>query len=122
MRLSVIIPTYNEAKTLPDILEKVLSAPPPDKEVILIDDGSTDSTLDVLEPYRHRNRFKILEQRTNQGKGMAVRTAIPHLIGDCTLIQDADLELDPQALLFPFQTAPLLLTFGTACPRSRLQA
>jgi dolichol-phosphate mannosyltransferase len=98
LKLSVIIPAFNEEKTLPHILPKVLAVPLP-KEVIIIDDGSTDLTPQVLAPYRGRDDVKILCNPVNIGKGAAIRQALLEVRGDLVIIQDADLELDPQDYL-----------------------
>jgi glycosyltransferase involved in cell wall biosynthesis len=99
-RLSVIVPVYNEVGTVRTLLERVFAVPIA-KEVIVVDDGSTDGTREVLAelqtavPDDERNRLVVLLQEQNQGKGAAVRTAVPHARGEITLIQDADLEYDP---------------------------
>lgn len=114
MKLSVIIPTYNEEKTLPAIIKKVNEVSL-DKEIIIVDDGSTDSTLKILEEYRYRNDFKILRHDTNQGKGTAIRSGIEKVTGDIAIIQDADLELDPQdyiRLIEPINNGEELVIYG----------
>ena len=99
-RLSVIVPVYNEVSTVRTLLERVFAVPIT-KEVIVVDDGSTDGTRDVLAelqgsaPEDGANRLVVLLQERNQGKGAAVRAAVPHARGEITLIQDADLEYDP---------------------------
>ncbi len=93
MLLSVIIPVYNEKNTVLPLLEKVLAVPL-EKEVIIVDDGSTDGTREILAIVRHPEARVILHDR-NRGKGAAIRTAIPEVRGEITIIQDADLEYDP---------------------------
>ncbi len=92
MKLSVIIPVYNEEKTLPLILEKVQKQKP--TEIIIINDCSTDGTGTFLANYKMKNT-RIINQTTNQGKGAALHTGIAAATGDIILIQDADLEYDP---------------------------
>jgi glycosyltransferase involved in cell wall biosynthesis len=94
LKLSVVIPVYNERKTLPTLLDRVLAAPY-DKELLVVDDFSTDGTRDLLQTYSHP-QVRIFYHEVNQGKGAAIRTAIRHATGDVVLIQDADLEYDPQ--------------------------
>lgn len=93
LKLSVVIPVYNERTTLPVLLERVLAAPY-DKELLVVDDFSTDGTRKLLESYSHP-QVRIFFHEVNKGKGAAIRTAIQHATGDVVLIQDADLEYDP---------------------------
>jgi len=95
MKLSVIIPVYNEEQTLPVIIKKVIEVSL-DKEIIIVDDGSTDSTPEILERYKDEKDLKIIRHKSNQGKGMAIRSALGQITGDITIIQDADLEYDPR--------------------------
>lgn len=94
LKLSVVIPVYNERTTLLTLLDRVLAAPY-DKELLVVDDFSTDGTRDLLQSYSHP-QVRIFYHEVNQGKGAAIRTAIRHATGDVVLIQDADLEYDPQ--------------------------
>ena len=98
LKLSVIIPSYNEAKTLLIILRKV-QAVSVVQQVIIVDDGSTDHTPRLLDPFRDQEGIKIIHCGKNVGKGAAIRLAIPEVTGDLVIIQDADLELDPQDYL-----------------------
>jgi len=93
--LTVIVPVYNEAGTVDEILRRVLAAPY-SKEIIVVDDGSTDGTAHALEAWTGHSQITVLKHPKNRGKGAAVRTALEHARGRFTIIQDADLEYDPQ--------------------------
>jgi dolichol-phosphate mannosyltransferase len=93
--LSVIIPVYNEARTIEEILKRV-KAVGIAKEVIIVDDGSTDGTRDYLKSIENTGEYKVFYHARNIGKGAAIRTAISQVTGDIVIIQDADLEYDPQ--------------------------
>ncbi len=93
--LTVIVPVYNEERTVGELLHRVLRAPYPDKQVIVVDDGSTDATPTVLRDWESSPGVLVLQHTHNLGKGTAVRTALPWARGEVTIIQDADLEYDP---------------------------
>jgi len=93
LKLSVIIPVYNEVGTILEIISRVKEAPF-EKEIIVVDDGSTDGTRELLKK-EGDNRITMFFHESNQGKGAAIRTAIPHISGDIAIIQDADLEYHP---------------------------
>ncbi len=93
MKLSVVMPVYNEATTIAEILQRV-SAVPIEKEIVLVDDCSKDGTSEILQQ-QHIPNLKIITHEVNGGKGAAVQTALQHVTGDVIIIQDADLEYDP---------------------------
>lgn len=95
MKLSVVIPALNEERTLPQVLESVL-ATQYDKEIIVIDDGSTDSTPKILEEFRQRHGVIVMRHPTRRGKGAALRTGFAAATGDVVIIQDADGEYHPE--------------------------
>jgi glycosyltransferase involved in cell wall biosynthesis len=94
MRLSVVIPVYNEERTVQQLLEKVLAVPI-EKEIIVVNDCSTDNTADVLEKYAVEGKIRLFHHMKNFGKGAAIRTGIQNVTGDVVIIQDADLEYNP---------------------------
>jgi glycosyltransferase involved in cell wall biosynthesis len=93
--LSVVIPVYNEKETILGIIDKVLNLDFV-KEIIVVDDGSTDGSREVLEQTAFDSRVKLVFHDRNQGKGAALRTGFGHVTGEIVTIQDADLEYDPQ--------------------------
>jgi glycosyltransferase involved in cell wall biosynthesis len=112
MRVSVVIPVYNERDTVEHLVEVVKSVPV-DKEVILVDDFSTDGTRDRLPGLKD---VKVFYHEVNKGKGAAIRTGIQAATGDIILIQDADLEYDPfeyPRLLKPFEDPAVQAVYGS---------
>ena len=112
--LSVIVPAFNEADTIRLSISRVLEQEFV-YEVIVVDDGSTDRTLEVVASIQD-TRIKSLMHTENRGKGAAIRTAIPHCEGDLVVIQDADLEYDPDDLgrmIGPFDSGDADVVFGS---------
>lgn len=93
MKLSVIMPVYNEKDTLSEIIEKVKKVKI-EKEIIIVDDFSTDGSGEILDRLKDKE-IKIFKHHRNRGKGAAIRTALEYVSGDIVIIQDADLEYDP---------------------------
>ncbi len=104
--LSVIIPVYNEKDTINKLVDRVLAVNTIDKEIIIIDDYSTDGTRDVLDKEIKAKVSKVIYQPKNMGKGAALKVGIQQATGDFLIIQDADLEYNPQE--YPILLKPLL--------------
>lgn len=97
MKLSIIMPVFNEAGTIAEILQRVsdVDLGAVDKEIVLVDDCSKDDTPRILREQTHIPNLKVITHEVNGGKGAALQTAIEHVSGDIVIIQDADLEYDP---------------------------
>ncbi len=121
MKLSIIIPVYNEEKTILEILDRVIkeAIPGVEKEIIVVDDGSTDLTRQKLKTIKGDN-LKIILHQKNGGKGMAVRTGIENASGEYIIIQDADLEYHPKFiknLVQPILQKQAEVVYGTRLNR-----
>jgi len=123
VKLSVLVPVYNEERTLEEIVRRVCAVPMP-KEIILVDDGSRDRSREILTRLQEENQraagspntLKVFFQAHNEGKGAALKVAIDHVTGDVVIIQDADLEYDPKdypSLLEPIQAGIADVVYGT---------
>ena len=115
MKLTVIIPVYNEVKTIQEIIARVQATGLAD-EILAIDDGSTDGSRDLLAKLNEDGKVKVIYHERNQGKGKAVRTGIQNASGDLIIIQDADLEYDPREypnLLKPIQEGIADVVYGS---------
>lgn len=106
MKLSVVIPCFNERETIQEIVTAVKASPVKDLEIIIVDDCSTDGTRDILRDSIAVQVEKIVYHDVNQGKGAALRTGFQHATGDIVVVQDADLEYDPQE--YPILMEPIL--------------
>ena len=95
MKLSIVIPVYNEKNTLNTLLTRV-EAVDYEKEIVLVDDCSTDGTREIVESYKNKKEYTVVMHQYNRGKGAALRTGFAEASGDIIIIQDADLEYDPK--------------------------
>ena len=114
MIISVIIPVFNEAKTLEEVIKKVEGLNI-EKEIIAVDDGSTDGSLDILTKLANEERVKLVKHEKNCGKGAAIKSGLKQASGDIVIVQDADLETDPQdyyRLIKPIENGETRAVFG----------
>ena len=115
MKLSVVIPVFNESKTIRELVRQV-QAVPVEKEIVIVDDGSTDGTRDVLREMDGQGGVRVFLQPKNQGKGAAVALGFQKALGDVVVVQDADLEYDPREypkLLRPIEEGRADVVYGS---------
>ncbi|HOW58897.1 MAG TPA: glycosyltransferase family 2 protein [Candidatus Omnitrophota bacterium] len=115
MKLSVIIPVHNEKDTIAEIVRRV-NAVDLDKEIIIVDDKSTDGSREILKEFTNDRGIKIILLDQNFGKGFAIRSALGHVTGDVVIIQDADLEYNPndfKKIIEPFQENHIHVVYGS---------
>ncbi len=123
MRVSFLVPAYNEAATIEALLDAVWALEL-EKQIVVVDDGSTDETGGIVERWRDGRDGVVLIRQQNRGKGAAVRAAIPHADGDISVIQDADLEYDPAdvpALIEPIERGVADVVYGSRLSGGRPQ-
>jgi glycosyltransferase involved in cell wall biosynthesis len=117
MKIAFLVPAYNEAATIRGVLEAI-DALGLDRQIVVVDDGSTDATAQIVRDYATTSPAIVLLQQPNQGKGAALRAGIPHLDGDIAVIQDADMEYDPAEV--PHLVDPILQGVADVVYGSRL--
>ena len=106
MKLSIIIPCFNEKEFLSELISLVKGSPVKEKELILVDDGSNDGTTDLIKNRLEQEVDSVVYHTKNMGKGAAIRSGLKYVTGDLVIIQDADLEYDPKE--YPKLMAPIL--------------
>jgi glycosyltransferase involved in cell wall biosynthesis len=115
VKLSVLMPVYNECETLEEIVQQVIDTQLP-YEIVMVDDGSTDGSRDLMKQWEHDPIIKVIFHEKNMGKGSAIRTAISAAEGEVMVIQDADLEYDPRdypKLLQPIEEGRADVVYGS---------
>lgn len=123
MRISFLIPAYNERATILEVLERIEGLGL-DRQLIVVDDGSTDGTSELLREWRQGREGVVLLRQENAGKGAAIRAAIPHIDGEIAVIQDADMEYDPAEvpeLVGPIERGVADVVFGSRLSGGRPQ-
>lgn len=115
-KISIIIPCYNEVKTIKQAIREVQNYKDNFLEIIIIDDGSNDGTRDILKVLENEDNLKIIYKDNNQGKGSAIIEGLKYVTGDVIIIQDADLEYSPEdykTLLLPFLETDADVVYGS---------
>lgn len=115
LSLSVVVPVYNEKNTIREMIDKVLAVDIV-KELVIVDDGSIDGTKEILKSRKPDPKIKVLFHEKNQGKGAALQTGLKQVTGDVVVIQDADLEYDPQEfkeMIIPIQKGKADVVYGS---------
>ena len=123
MRISFLVPSYNERATILEVLDRV-EALGLDRQIVVVDDGSTDGTSELLREWEAGRDGVVVIRQENRGKGAAIRAAIPFIDGDIAVIQDADLEYDPAdvpALVEPIEQGVADVVFGSRLSGGRPQ-
>jgi glycosyltransferase involved in cell wall biosynthesis len=123
MKIAFLLPAYNEAATIRGVLEAI-DALGVDRQIVVVDDGSTDDTAAIVRAYAQTSPGITLLQQDNRGKGAALRRGIPHLDGDIAVIQDADLEYDPAEvpdLVDPIRQGVADVVYGSRLSGGRAQ-
>jgi glycosyltransferase involved in cell wall biosynthesis len=123
VRVSFLVPAYDEAATITDVLDAVWALEL-EKQIVVVDDGSTDGTGELVERWREGREGVVLLRQENRGKGAAIRAAVPHADGEITVIQDADMEYDPAdvpALIEPIVRGAADVVYGSRLSGGRPQ-
>jgi glycosyltransferase involved in cell wall biosynthesis len=123
MKIAFLVPAYNEAATIGELLVRI-DALGVDRQIVVVDDGSTDETAAIVRAYAAAHDGVLLLQQANRGKGAALRHGIPHLDADVTVIQDADLEYDPAEvphLIDPIEQGVADVVYGSRLSGGRAQ-
>ena len=116
MKLSIIIPVYNEMNTIQEILKKIEDLYEIKKQIIIVDDGSSDETFNLIQNYNFKSEHKIIKHKVNSGKGAAIKSSVNYISGDIVIIQDADLEYDPKdykEVIFPIIKNKSKIVYGS---------
>jgi len=117
MKVSIVIPVYNEKKTIINLLQKVLNIKNIHKQIIIVDDGSTDGSTNLIKKFVNKKKnIKVIFHKKNKGKGAAIKSAVKYISGEIVIIQDADLEYNPKdyyKLLKPFRKKNLKVVYGS---------
>jgi glycosyltransferase involved in cell wall biosynthesis len=125
-KLSILVPVYNESATVEALLRRVARVKfPVDREIVVVDDGSSDGSIDILKRMEDEGLIRLLRHAVNQGKGAAIQTALHAASGDVVVVQDADLELDPNdlpTLLEPIRAGQTEVCLGSRFFNGRMPA